>query len=104
MIQRSNDLEKVQTISRGFDVNNASKHLFGKNPTTKSTVSNTGLNSGLKKASQSASWFHCQLIVNQSSSGSKTIGSFNCPTNNLITPNTNTSFTMLPIFTKTDVS
>lgn len=104
MNQRFSDSEKLQTISRGFGANNVSKPLFGKNHTTKSAVSNTGLNFGLKKASQSASWLSFQAIVSQSSNGSKTTGFFNCLMNILIIRNTNMSFTMLPIFTKTDVS
>ena len=69
-----------EPLTKDNDLNarNAIRHLYGKENITSYTKKNTGLNYGLKKATQLGNYVYFRATANQSLNRSKIIGLKDC--------------------------
>ena len=93
-------LERADSGSNDFGANGALKPLSGTAHLSKSIESNTGSNSGSKKATQLDSLAISQAIARPSLSASRTTGSPGCPRRALTTPDINTCSLTAPTSTR----
>ena len=87
-------MERPEKTNKDFVAIIATRLLFGNNLMLKDSKKNTGLNCGLKKATQLGNYACFRATVNQSLNGSRIIGLKDCQMSTQITRSTNTSFMM----------